>query len=128
MKRETGRFRENWNYFKRGKSEINFLLNIYQTILIIWAGSRIAGGFWDLIFFSIMFLVSLFFIALIVGKYSLKKVDTSLPYINPFTQDVSVYRRLMAQGQGAIVGGDRQTAMRCFKEAYEVLERWINDG
>ena len=128
MIRETGPFRRYWNYFKRGKSEINFLLNIYQTIIIIWAGGTITGNTGSLIAFSICFGVFLFLVSLVIGKYSLTKVDTSMPYINPFTQDVSVYRRLMAQGQGANVAGDRETAMRCFKEAYVILERWINDG
>ncbi len=127
MIRETGRFRVRWNYFKRGKSEINFLLTIYNTILIIWAGGTITGNTGSLISFSIVFGVVLFFVSLVIGKYSLKKLDTSMPYINPFIQDVTRHRSLMAEGQKALASNDKLYAINCFIEAEEVLERWLND-
>lgn len=128
MKRETGRFRELWNYFKRGKSEINFLLNIYQTLIIIWAGTQISGNFWNMVILSGVFLVILFIASLFIGKYSLTKVDTALPYIRPFAQDVTKYRILMARGNRDLAEGFDSLAKEKFAEAERILSRWLNDS
>lgn len=124
-KKETGPFRTAWNYFKRGKSEINFLLTIYNTIIIIWAGGNGKTGI--LVGFSLIFGFLLFLVALIVGKYSLEKVDPTVAYLNPFTQDVSRYRSLMALGMEALAIGNREGAVLKFRDAERVLSRWLND-
>ena len=126
MKQETGPIRRYWNYFKRGKSEINFLLNIYQTIIIIWAGGSITGNAGSLVVFSIIFGVGLFIVSLIIGKYSLTKVDTALPFINPFTQDIVLYRARMATGLYYLAQGNRSDAAEYFEQADKGLDRWIN--
>lgn len=125
IEKDTGPLRQNWNYFKRGKSEINFLLNIYQTIIIIWAGSRIAGGFWDLLIFSGIFGIALLIISVIIGKYSLTKVDTSMPFINPFTQDIVLYRARIATGLYYLAQGNPRDAVEYFEKAEQGLDRWI---
>lgn len=126
MEPRTGPIRKHWNYFKRGKNEINFLLNIYQTIIIIWAGSQIGGGFKNLVMFSVIFGVILLLVSIAIGKYSLTKVDTALAFINPFTQDVTVYRSLMAEGFRAQAVGNHEEAIKCFEDARLVLRKWVN--
>jgi hypothetical protein len=126
IEKETGPIRRYWNYFKRGKSEINFLLNIYQTIVIIWGASN-KGNIKALMIFTVFFGILLFVASIVIGKYSLTKVDPSLPYINPFAQDVTVYRSHMAAGMDALAADNRVYAMNCFSKAEAVLKRWIND-
>ena len=126
MESQTGPVRKYWNYFKRGKNEINFLLNIYQTIIIIWAGSQIGGGFKTLVVFSVIFGIALFIVSIIIGKYSLTKVDTALAFINPFTQDIVLYRARMALGMYYLANGNRKDAAEYFEKADQGLDRWIN--
>lgn len=129
MKRnkETGFFRRQWNYFKRGKSEINFLLNIYQTLVIIWAGSQISGSFLKLLIATSIFGVIILIVSLIIGKYSLTKLDTSLPYINPFAQDVVIFRHSLASGIVDIVEGKKEDGLIKLKNGVLILDRWLKD-
>lgn len=126
MKNEyTGPLREQWNYFKRGKSELNFLLNIFQTVIMIWAAGTVADIFGDIITFSIIFAIGLAVASLIVGKYSLTRVDTSIAYINPFAQDIVVFRRELARGLEFMAKGDNMTAQKIFYNAQDIVEKWM---
>lgn len=125
--KETGFFRRQWNYFKRGKSELNFLLNIYQTLVLLWGVGFIAGGWGNLITFTMIFGIVLFALSLGIGKYSLEKLDPTLPFINPFTQDIVLYKKLMAEGLQALADDNKLFAMNCFRKADKILERWIKD-
>lgn len=127
MEQETGIIREHWNYFKRGKNEINFLLNVYQTIIIIWAGSQIAGGFFVLVGLTFVLGIILIIVSVGIGKYSLTKVDPALAFINPFTQDIVVYRSFMAKGLLAQNEGNLGDAIYNFMKAEGILKRWLNE-
>jgi hypothetical protein len=125
MSEEQGPIRKLYFYFKRGKSEINFLLNIYQTIIIIWAGSQMSGGFWELVTYSVFFGIFLILISLVIGKYSLERVDPVTTFINPFTQDIVLYRQFMAKGEEARADFNEFAAMEFFKAASQILDKWI---
>lgn len=120
----TGPLREYWNYFKRGKSELNFLLNIFQTVIMVWAAGTVADIFGDIITFSIIFAVVLAAGSLMVGKYSLTRVDTSIAFINPFAQDMVVFRGQLALGLEYLAIGDTARAQTAFSEAQDITDRW----
>ena len=122
--KETGFFRRQWNYFKRGKSELNFILNIYQTIIIIWGVGTITQVFNNLISFSILFAFVLFLLSLAIGKYSLTVIDTALPYINPFSQDIVIFRGLLAEGLELMASGDTDGARESFRRGIEITDKW----
>ncbi len=127
IEQETGPFRRYWNYFKRGKNEINFLLNIYQTIVIIW-GATNKGNVKALYVFTIIFGLLLAIASILIGEYAIKKLDPTLPLLNPFSQDVIRYRSLMARGHRYLADGQGGLAGRVFDDAERVLIRWLNDG
>ena len=80
MKRETGLFRKAWIFFKKGKSEIWFVISLYNTIQL-WTiqGINPYRGCCVLVLLG----VSAFFL----GIFLTKKVETTNPYVNPYTQD-----------------------------------------
>lgn len=126
MKREhTGPIREMWNYFKRGKSELNFLLNVYQTIILIWGVDAMTkSDNTGLIIVTIGFGVFIFILSLIIGKYSLTTVDPALIFINPFNQDIVVFRGLLAEGLELMANGDTNGAREKFRKGAEITDRW----
>jgi len=80
MKRHTGILRKMWIFFKKGKAEIWFLISLYNTIQL-WA----LGGV--NITYGIMALIGLAIGAFFIGIVLTKKVETTNPYVNPYTQD-----------------------------------------
>jgi hypothetical protein len=126
--REESKIRQNWNYFKRGKSELNFLLNVYQTLVLIWGIDVLTkSGDNRLIIITVVFGVLVFISSLLIGKYSLEKVDTQLVYINPFVQDVVKWRYYMAVGMHLLSNDDKESAIESFESAILILEGWLND-
>jgi hypothetical protein len=123
--KETGVFRRQWNYFKRGKGELNFLLNVYQTLVLIWGVDVLTkDNNTGLIVITVLFGVFIFTLSLIIGKYSLVKVDPTLVFLNPFAQDIVIFRKLLASGLFWLVEGDKGLAQKRFAEAMEITEKW----
>ena len=123
--KETGFFRRQWNYFKRGKGELNFLLNIYQTLVLIWGVDVITrSNNTGLIFITIVFGLSIFVLSLLIGRYSLVKVDPTLVFLNPFAQDIVVFRGLLVEGLILMSSGDTDDAREKFRKCTEITDRW----
>lgn len=123
--KETGFFRRQWNYFKRGKGELNFLLNIYQTLVLIWGVDVITKGVnTGLIFITIVFGLSIFVLSLLIGKYSLVKVDPTLVFLNPFSQAIVVFRGLLVEGLVLMANGDTDGATEKFRKCTEITDKW----
>jgi hypothetical protein len=81
VKKETDLIRKMYKYFKSDKGEIAFLISIYQLFLLFELTGNKA--------ITRIFLVSigLIIIGLIIGYVSVKKLDTTSPYVMPYTQD-----------------------------------------
>lgn len=123
--KETGFFRRQWNYFKRGKGELNFLLNIYQTLVLIWGVDVITrSNNTGLISITVLFGLSIFVLSLIIGRYSLVKVDPTLVFLNPFSQDIVVFRGLLAEGLELMASGDTDGAREKFRDGIKITDRW----
>jgi len=114
-----------WNYFKKGKSELNFLLNVYQTIILIWGVDAITkNNTSGLLLITVGFGLFIFILSLVIGKYSLTKVDTALIFINPFNQDIVLFRGMLAKGFEYMAQGNMPTAALWFRKAQEITDRW----
>lgn len=123
--KETGFFRRQWNYFKRGKGELNFLLNVYQTLVLIWGVDVLTkNNNTGLVVITVLFGVFIFTLSLIIGRYSLVKVDPTLVFLNPFAQDMVIFRGLLAEGLDLMASGDTEEARDRFRRGIEITNKW----
>ena len=81
VKKETDIFRKTYKYFKAGKGEISFFVSMYQLFLLF-----VLAGDYALIKVIILGCV-LIVLNFLAGWYSVKKLDTTSPYVMPYTQD-----------------------------------------
>lgn len=124
----TGPLRKVWNKFKRGMSEINFILNITQTLVILWTAQNYREMFTNFYVFFIGASMMIAVAAISVGGFAIKNVDPTLSIINPFAQDMIKHRRAVAIGLLKLArefeGQDRDAVFH-FEEAVELTEKWI---
>lgn len=126
--KETGRFRQLWIYFKKGKNEINFLMNIYQTLILIFSISFIGDMPLRLIILgTFLFAISFMFIAVIIGRYTAKKVDPSGAFISPYAQDENQYRLNLSRGFIYMINENKEQAIYHFKNCERISLKWLKD-
>lgn len=128
MDRETGFFRTQWTYFKKGKNEINFMMNVYQTIILLFSMSFLGNlPLITLIFLTLSFVVGFIVVANRLGKYAAKKTDPAGFYVSPYFQDVTHYRIHLLKA--LMITTDDPEARDHLATAIEIKERWIRaDG
>jgi hypothetical protein len=90
--------RKNWSYIKRGKTELWFLLSVYNTILLYSSRYRI-----------------------------LNKVDIINPKILPFTQDNIQSAYFLNEGLICLSIGDHEGAEKFFIRSRLLRLKWINN-
>lgn len=125
---ETGVLRTYWMFFKKGKNELNFILNVYQTLILIFSISFIGELPLNTIaLVTVAF--GLFFLALAVyvGRYSAHKVDPQAIYMSPYHQDITLTWIALANGLEAMMKGDDLQASGCFREARAIQARWVRE-
>ena len=126
VEKETGFFREQWSYFKKGKNEINFMMNVYQTLILLFSISFLGDlPVSTILFITILFVVGFVITANRIGRYTAKKVDTSGFYVSPFFQDQTHYRINLLWGLMHIT--DNEKAQELFLDAININERWLRD-
>ena len=126
MTREiTGPIRKIWTKFKRGMSEINFILNISQTFVILWGSEAWRAVFSNVYVFLIIFFGGVLISAIIVGGYAIKNVDPTLSILNPFAQDMVRQRRAISQGLYFLSIDREESARQAFRKASDLTEKWI---
>jgi len=121
MKRQTGLFRKSWIFFKKGKSEIWFLISLYNTIQL-WTlrGLNIYNG--------VLFLIALAISAFFLGIVLTKKVDTTNPYVNPYTQDNIKASILFYQAMREWFKGNTDKAFELIDKSLEIRYKWLDKG
>ena len=133
----TGPLRKVWNKFKRGMSEINFILNISQTFVILWGSEAWRAVFSNFYVFLVLFFGGVVVSAVIVGGYALKNVDPTLSILNPFAQDMVRQRKAISLGlyhlttalnegsEDEVTSGLLDMVREGFGEAVDLTEKWI---
>ncbi len=121
----TGPMRKAWNKFKRGMSEINFILNISQTFIILWGSEVWREAFRNVYVFLVVFFGGVVISAVIVGGYALKNVDPTLAILNPFAQDMVRQREAISKGLYLLAEGNPKLAASWFNSASILTEKWI---
>lgn len=81
MKKETDFIRKLWDYFKNGKSEISFLISLYQLYLIYLIRDN------NSLDHVVLIGIGFFIVSIVIGFFSVKKVKPTTVYTNPFSQD-----------------------------------------
>lgn len=119
MSKQTGLFRKLWIYFKKGKTEIWFLIGIWNTIQL-W-GLRGQDQRFIVILFGVFSIGSLF-----VGYILIKKVETTQTYVSPATQDAIKSSVNINEGFIQLCLGNNDIAIRYFKEARRLREKWLD--
>jgi len=119
MSTETGTIRKLWTYFKKGKAEIWFLLSLYNTIQL-WSirGQKPELGI------SIILLLSI--VSIGVGYYIIKNVETTNPFVNPYTQDSLISTISLQNGLIELAKGNNEKAIEYFLEAKRLRDKWID--
>lgn len=126
QKKETGYLRVQWTYFKKGKNEINFLMNVYQTIILLLSMSFIGSlPVETLITITLLFVLLFVIMANRLGKYSVAHVEPSGFYISPYHQDLQHFRvgllgAMRDYNQGFTKLGDEK-----IERTIEIMEKWI---
>lgn len=123
--KNTGPMRKIWNKFKRGMSEINFILNITQTLVILWASESYGQMFTNFYVFFILASMVIGFAAISVGGFAIKNVDPTLSILNPFAQDMVKQRQAISMGLYFLAEDNQGPALTMFKLASDITERWI---
>jgi hypothetical protein len=113
--------KNSWSYIKRGKSEMWFLLSIYNTILLYSTRYNIS------ISMIIIAVLSFVILSYVVGYYLIKRVDIVNPKIIPFTQDNIQSAYFLNEGLICLSGGDNESARKFFIRSRSLRKRWIND-
>jgi len=80
-RKETDIIRKMYKYFKSGKGEIAFFISLYQLYLLF----ELSGN--EAIIRVIFVTILLGITGLVIGYVSIKKLDTTSPYVMPYTQD-----------------------------------------
>lgn len=106
-------------------SEINFILNISQTFVILWASDAWRAAFRNVYIFLIVFFGGVVISAITVGGYAIKNVDPTLSILNPFAQDMVKQRKTVSLGLKLYAEGDLKGALDLFNEGVELTEKWI---
>jgi len=125
--KKTGLLRKTWTYFKKGKTEIAFVLSIYNTVLIWWKLGDLNLFFKNINTFIMLFTPIYFVISIIMGKYITINVDTTIPFVNPFTQDSIVAGVLSSEALIDWFDGDKELAISKIKQSIAIRERWMNE-
>lgn len=124
--KETGFFREQWTFFKKGKNEINFMMNVYQTLILLFSMSFIGNlPLSTLLILTSIFVIMFIIIANRIGKYTARKVDTSGFYVSPYFQDQTRYRINLLKGILAIIPLKNIEARMGIIEAIEINKKWL---
>jgi hypothetical protein len=124
--KNTGTLRKTWVYFKKGKNESAFLLSIYNTVLIWWNLGNWDAYFKNMKLFIILFFPTFIIISILVGKYVTRNVDTTNPYINPFTQDNISAGILSSEALMDFFDGNIGLAKTKIKQSITIRERWMD--
>jgi hypothetical protein len=125
---EEGFLRIQWTYFKKGKNEINFTMNVYQTIILLFGMSKLGElPLSTLIMLTLFFVVGFVFIANRLGKYSTQKLIPSEIYTSPFQQDMIHYRSILLKSLIPLCENEEER--ETLEDGLEILERWTRkDG
>lgn len=118
MKSETDIFRQILIYFRKGKSELWFLIGIYNTIQLWYLSEGKVSNLLMIIFGSLI-------ICILFGYIVIKKLETSNPYVNPFTQDTITASLLFYEALKYMILEDREKALFNIEEAIKLRERWV---
>jgi hypothetical protein len=121
----TGPLRKIWNKFKRGMSEINFILNITQTLVILWAAESFGQTFTNFYVFFTVAASGIIVAAVTVGGFAIRKVDPTMSILNPFAQDMVRQRKAISEGLFYLSIDKDENAMSSFLEARRLAEKWI---
>jgi uncharacterized protein HemY len=113
--------RKNWSYIKRGKTELWFLLSVYNTILLYSSRYRISLSL------IIMFITLIMVVFYIAGYYLINKVDIINPKILPFTQDNIQSAYFLNEGLICLSIGDHEGAEKFFIRSRLLRLKWINN-
>jgi hypothetical protein len=106
-------------------SEINFILNISQTFVILWGSDAWRSVFSNVYVFLFVFFGGVVASAVIVGGYAIKNVDPTLSMLNPFAQDMVKQRKTISRGLYLMTQGDFELAAQVFKIGEDLTEKWI---
>ncbi len=106
-------------------SEINFILNITQTLVILWASKSVGTMFGSFYVFFILASMGIAVAAVTVGGFAIKNVDPTLSILNPFAQDMVRQRRAISIGLRDLSENNLGSAATQFFEAMELTEKWI---
>lgn len=126
--KETGLFREQWTYFKKGKNEINFMMNVYQTLILLFSMSVMGDlPLTKLLGLTAVFVVSFFVIANRIGNYTTKKVDPSGKFVSIYAQDENKFRVQLCRGLIHMSKGNSEQAINHFRNAEKISLWWIKE-
>ena len=125
MSENTGPMRKVWNKFKRGMSEINFILNITQTLVILWTAKSFGQVFTNFYVFFIIATMGIAISAITVGGFAIKNVDPTLSILNPFAQDMVRQRKTVSLGLYHLSEGEPERAAKILMAGVKLTEKWI---
>lgn len=117
----TDFLKNSWSYIKRGKTEMWFLLSLYNTFLLYTMRYDISVSIFIIVLFG--FILSSYF----TGYYLIKKVDIVNPKINPFTQDNVQSAFFLNEGLIYLAEGNNDKAKELFIKSRELRRKWINN-
>jgi len=109
--------RKNYIYLKRGRSEISLFLTLYLT----WRTS--ADTFQPI---QLVYLIGILALALMVGWFATKKLDTGSQYTNPWTQDYVKYRVHLCEGLILLSEDQKTEAYQEFIQGQKIMNKWLD--
>lgn len=127
VKKETDLIRKLYKYFKSGKGEIAFLISIYQLFLLF----ELTGNQAIIKIFFVS--IGITIIGLIIGYVSVKKLDTTSPYVMPYTQDyikkdvLQLYALLEIVDELNKKGIETGNARKYILEGLKYREKWLDE-
>lgn len=124
--KKTGQTRKLWVFFKRGRSELQLFVSLISSIFVWYSLGNLERVIPNLFDFVKVFVPVYVISSLLLGYYVIKKVDTTRPYINPFTQDninSSIYEN---EALIEYMRGNNEKAIELLTNAQILRKKWVD--